>query len=127
MPKRSRTKKLVNIEKSESKSDKLTDRLRHEGDNCAKASTKSESEELSELHKLYNEQIKTMEEWDNFMESAGLTSLKNFEFLPRYKPEISIDMLVYDYGKDPADRWKIGMRYPLRGEIVTPHVLESTE
>ncbi len=119
MPKRSRTKKLVNIENSESKSesDKLT-----EGDNCALAST-----ELSELHKLYNEQIKMMEEWDNYMESAGLTSLKNFEFLPRYKPEITIDMLVYDYGKDPADRWKKGTKYPLRGEIVTPHVIESTD
>jgi hypothetical protein len=66
--------------------------------------------ELSDLHLEYNEQMKVKEKWDLDMHELGLTTLKNFEFLPLYKPSITVEMLIYDYGLDKEKRWKKGMK-----------------
>jgi len=81
---------------------------------------------MSELHKEYEEQLLTQKEWDAYMENAGLNTLKNFEFLPQYKPMITYEMLVYDYSKPENERWKKGEPYPLRGQVTQPKVIENS-
>jgi hypothetical protein len=82
---------------------------------------------MSELHKEYEEQLLTQKEWDAYMENAGLNTLKNFEFLPQYKPSITYEMLLFDYQKPEDERWRKGQPYPLKGEIVRPQVIQDTE
>jgi hypothetical protein len=77
---------------------------------------------LSELHIEYNQQLQAQKEWDDYMISKGLSTLRNFEFLPQYKPEITYEMLVFDYNQPEDKRWKNGDRYPLKGDIVKPHI-----
>jgi hypothetical protein len=83
--------------------------------------------EMSELHKEYEEQLLTQKEWNEYMENAGLNTLKNFEFLPQYKPSITYEMLLFDYQKPEDEKWKKGQPYPLKGEIMRPQVIEDTE
>jgi hypothetical protein len=82
--------------------------------------------DFSELHLEYEQQLLTQKEWDEYMENSGLNTLKNFEFLPQYKPMITYEMLVYDYSKPENERWKKGEPYPLRGQVTQPKVIENS-